>query len=190
MNPPAVKRGRLQLLGIAAVFLGPLLLATWMYRTGALVPAGFSNHGTLIEPAVSIRDELPASPLNSVADGQWVLLYASGDACGDACREALYRLRQTRLMAGREMDRIVRVFLHGDSPPDRVFLEGEHPGLKTMNDKGLKRLLEEKRPQNAMPGGIYLFDPLANLVMYFPPDLDPRNLVDDVKHLLKLSQIG
>ncbi len=91
MNPPAAKRGRLQLLGIAAVFLGPLLLATWMYRSGALVPAGFSNHGALIEPVVSIRDELPASPLNSLANGQWVLLYASDTACADPCREALHR---------------------------------------------------------------------------------------------------
>jgi hypothetical protein len=41
-----------------------------------------------------------------------------------------------------------------------------------------------------MPGGIYLIDPLANLVMYFPPDLGPRELVDDVKHLLRLSRIG
>ena len=71
-----------------------------------------------------------------------------------------------------------------------MFLEGEHPGLKTINDRALAEYLEERRPKDRMPGGIYLFDPLANLVMYFPPDLEPRDLVDDVKHLLRLSRIG
>lgn len=181
------KRGRIQLLVIALVFFGPLLLATWMYRTGALTPEGFSNRGALIDPVVNIGAD---SALGKLAAGRWVMLYEDGAECGDACRTALYRQRQTRQMLGREMDRVVRVFLHGDSPPDRVLLEGEHPGLKTMMDKGLAGLLEEIRPKNTMPGGIYLLDPLANLVMYFPPDLEPRELVDDVKHLLKLSRIG
>jgi hypothetical protein len=27
-------------------------------------------------------------------------------------------------------------------------------------------------------------------VMYFRPDLDPADMVDDIKHLLRLSRIG
>lgn len=175
---------------IALIFFGPLLLATWMYRSGSLTPEGSSNNGALLTPVVNIGDVLPGSPVISLADGKWLMLYAGDAACGDKCRDALYRQRQSRLMLGKDMDRVVRVFLHGDSPLDTVFLEGEHPGLKTINDKALGNLLEEKRPQDLMPGGIYLFDPLANLVMYFPPDLEPRDMVDDIKHLLKLSRIG
>jgi len=33
-------------------------------------------------------------------------------------------------------------------------------------------------------------DPLGNLVMYFVPDVDPSDMVGDIKHLLKLSRIG
>lgn len=190
VNEQKPRGARLQIAVIALVFFGPLLLATWMYQTGRLMPAGTSNHGDLLDPVVSISDVLPSSPLLTIAGGQWVMLYANESVCGEGCRDALYRMRQTRLMLGKEMDRVERVFLHGESSPDTVFLRGEHPGLETINDPALTSLLEEKRPKERMPGGIWLIDPLANLVMYFPPLLDPRDMVDDMKHLLKLSRIG
>jgi hypothetical protein len=190
MNEPRTGRGRLQLLLIAAVFFGPLLVATWMYQSGALTPEGRSNHGRLLEPVTRLADATPESPVIDLAEGRWIMLYTNENACDETCFEALYKMRQTRQMVGREMDRLLRVFLHGESTPDRVRLEGEHPGLITITDKRLASLLDAKRPGDALPGGIYLIDPLSNLVMYFPPDLDPRDMVDDVKHLLKLSQIG
>ena len=88
------------------------------------------------------------------------------------------------------MERIVRVFLHGDSPPDTVFLAAEHEGLVTIADRNLAALLERKRPESLAAGGYYLIDPLSNLVLYFPPDINPADLVDDIKRLLKLSRIG
>ena len=41
-----------------------------------------------------------------------------------------------------------------------------------------------------MLGGFSPVAPLGNLVMYFTPGLAPRDMVDDIKHLLKLSRIG
>ena len=190
MNESTPGRGRLQLLLIAAVFFGPLLVATWMYQSGALTPEGRSNHGELLEPVTRLAEATPDSPVLELAEGRWIMLYTNEAACDDACLDALYRMRQTRQMTGREMDRLLRVFLHGESVPDRVLLQREHPGLITITDKGLASLLDARRPGDALPGGIYLIDPLSNLVMYFPPDLDPGEMVDDMKHLLKLSQIG
>lgn len=182
--------GRLQLSIIALVFFGPLILATWMYMTGRLAPAGGTNHGALLQPVVNLEGVLPEWPALAPAQGRWLMLYANDSACDDGCRNALFRLRQTHLMIGKDMDRVARVFLHGDVLPDTVFLAEEHPGLISITDNGLMRLLEDKRPAELMPGGIFLVDPLTNLVMYFPPDLDPRDMVADVKHLLRLSHIG
>jgi hypothetical protein len=93
-------------------------------------------------------------------------------------------------MLANEMSRVTRVFLHGESTPDRVILEEQHAGLITITDKDLVNLLADKQPAKHGPGGIYLIDPLGNLVMYFSPDLPPGEMVEDIKHLLELSRIG
>ena len=88
------------------------------------------------------------------------------------------------------MDRLVRVFLHGETPPDTLLIASEHEGLVTLEDEALGGILAAKRPSDLEPGGYYLIDPLSNLVMYFRPDINPSDMVDDIKHLLRLSQIG
>ncbi len=182
---------RLQLLLIALVFLGPLMLATWLYFGGsALQPEGRTNHGELLQPLVNIRDALPESPKHEHNEGHWLLIYPNEAVCDAECEFALYTLRQSRLMLGKEMDRLVRVFLHGESAPDTVYLADEHAGLITLSDSGFSTLLKNKRPSELSAGGYYLVDPLGNLVMYFPPDIEPSDMVEDIKRLLKFSRIG
>ena len=54
----------------------------------------------------------------------------------------------------------------------------------------LRAVLDDKKPASLQAGGFYLIDPHGNLVMYFSPDVAPRDMVDDIKRLLKLSRIG
>jgi hypothetical protein len=93
-------------------------------------------------------------------------------------------------MLGKEMERVKRVFLHGESAPDTVFLAAEHAGLITMKDDDLSKFLNNKKPAALAVGGYFLLDPLGNLVMYFQPEIDPSDMVEDIKRLLKFSQIG
>lgn len=184
-------KGRLQLTLIALVFFGPLILAAWLYFGGeGLRPEGRTNHGALLEPIVNLGDILPDSPLHAHNDEHWLIIYSTDAPCDDACEFALYTLRQTRLMLGKDMDRLRRVFLHGESAPDTVFLADEHAGLITLKDGSLTELLENKKPADLAAGGYFLIDPLGNLVMYFRPGLDPGEMVEDIEHLLKLSRIG
>ncbi len=183
--------GRIQLFLISLVFFGPLILAAWMYFSGTgFRPDGRSNHGELLEPLVNIGDALPGAATLEHNDGHWLLVYSNTGDCDAACEFALLTLRQSRLMLGKEMDRLRRVFLHGDTAPDTVFLSSEHPGLITLKDGKLSGLLEKKRPRELMAGGYFLIDPLGNLVMYFRPDIDPGDMVEDINHLLELSRIG
>lgn len=191
MSDPERRSGRLQLLTIAAAFLGPLLLAVWLYvGDGALQPQSRANNGALLEPVINLQEVLPESPLHAQHDGRWLLLFSVPGECDDKCIDGLHAIRQLRLMLGQEMDRVARIFLRGDSPVDTVFLADQHKGLITLQDMTLSELLDEKKPDDLTAGGYYLIDPQGNLVMYFKPGLAPREVVDDIKRLLKLSRIG
>lgn len=181
---------RPQLFLIALVFFGPLLVAAWMYYGGHFGAAGASNNGALLEPITNLPEVLPDSEVLEKGHGSWLLIYANAADCGDSCRDALYTMRQGRQMLGKEQNRLLRVFLHGDTPPDTVFIAREHQGLITTQEAGLDRLLTNKKPDELPNGGYYLVDPLGNLVMYFRPDMNPSEMVDDIKRLLKLSRIG
>lgn len=183
--------GRMQLLLLVTVFFLPLAVASWLYYSGtSLTPEGRTNHGAILEPIVNLREALPNSSAATLSEDRWLLIYRLDEECGSACREALHRLRQSRLMLGPDMDRVRRVFLHGDTAPDRVILEEQDPGLAIVEDAELGELLAARRPGQLPAGGFFLVDPLGNLVMYFAPTVAPGDMVDDIEHLLDLSRIG
>lgn len=186
---------RRQLIVVAVLFLGPLLVAALMYYGNvSWLPVGRTNHGRLLEPIINLSDSQGRHLLSELTDGEtdnhWVLVYVNNGECDESCTAALHRLRQSRLMLGNEMTRMKRLFLHGTIAPDTLFLERQHAGLITASDRHLDQLLDAKRPADFSAGGLYLVDPLGNLVMYFNAELAPGDMVDDIKHLLKLSRIG
>lgn len=191
MTEPSKRGAPLQLFLIAALFLGPLFAAAWLYLDGeSLRPEGRANHGTLLEPVINLDEALPGSELAELRDGRWLLVYPHAGPCESQCREGLYTIRQLRLMLGREMERLGRIFLHGETPPDKVFLANEHEGLVALEDEALSKLLALSKPAAVPDGGYYLVDPHGNLILYFSPDLAPRDIVADIERLLQLSRIG
>ena len=189
MSGEARKSGWPQLLLVAAAFFGPLIGAAWLYYQGdSLQPETRANHGALLEPITNLHDLVPESAI--LEHRSWLLLYGDDGQCSEGCRKALYTIRQARLMLGREMDRVERVFLHGAEPPDTLFIAEEYKGLITLQDAALRSALDKKKPGSLPDGGYFLIDPHGNLVLYFRPDINPRDMVDDIKRLLKLSRIG
>jgi len=182
---------RRQLILVSALFLVPLLFAALMYFGDlSWQPAGRINHGELLTPITNLNEVSEQQFLSDLSDGatddHWLLIYVDIGGCDESCREALYRLHQSRLMLGNEMSRLKRVFLHGTTTPDTVLPDEEHRGLIIIADTDLGNFLLEKRPQHLPGGGLYLVDPLGNLVMYFPAELTPGDMVADIKHLLGL----
>jgi hypothetical protein len=171
---------------LAAVFVLPLLLSFWMYYGGGWRPAGQSNHGALITPAVPLER---LTLQNALGDGSvalpletWTLVYIGGGACDAACRNALHVIRQTRLALNQEMTRVERVWLVTGECCDRTYVDLEQPGLRVLDAAapGASTLLAQ------FPSS----DPLGNLMMRHDAREDPKGLLADLKKLLKLSHIG
>jgi len=200
--PEAVRRGRRQLLALAALFFVPLAVAFWMYYgpTGWR-PSGDASKGDLIEPArplaeiaLTTMDGEATAP--SLLRGKWTMLYVGDGLCDDRCRKALYVMRQSRIALNKDMDRVQRVFLVTGRCCDRGFLAAEHPDLvvATVEDAASAALLEPFPTYDGVPiasaGRIYLVDPLGNLLMSYAPTAPDKALLTDVKKLLRLSHIG
>ena len=197
------RRGRRQLLILAAIFFVPLAVAFWLYYGGSgWRPVGGTNKGDLIDPAVP----LPAVPLTTAdgtrtpADflrGSWTVAYLGDGACDERCRKALYLSRQTRIALNKDIDRVQRVFLATGGRVDAAFLAAEHPDLTVVlvgGDPDSQALLAQIPALGgvapATAGRLYLVDPLGNLMLSYSTASPDKALLTDVKKLLRLSHIG
>jgi len=202
IDPAAVRRGRRQLLALAALFFVPLAVAFWMYYGPAgWRPSGDASKGDLIEPArplaeISLTTMDGKATTPTVLRGKWTMLYVGDGLCDDRCRKALYLTRQSRIALNKDMDRVQRVFLVTQRCCDREFLTAEHPDLivARVDDTASAALLEPFPTYDGVPiadaGRIYLVDPLGNLLMTYAPTAPDKALLTDIKKLLRLSHIG
>jgi cytochrome oxidase Cu insertion factor (SCO1/SenC/PrrC family) len=158
------------------------------------------NRGALISPP----RELPQVALPTTEGGstavdflrhKWTLVYVGSGTCDERCHAALYQMRQVRLALNQDMERVQRLFIATEACCNREFLEREHPGLvvargDTAAAAGLLKFFPTDAGPVAGAGRIYIVDPLGNLMMAHPRDSNPKYLLEDLKRLLKLSQIG
>jgi hypothetical protein len=100
-------------------------------------------------------------------------------------------MRQERLMQGKEMDRIERVWLITDREPVDTMLIRQYDGMHMLHadPASVAKWLPVDAGTTAADH-IYLIDPLGNLMMRFPADPEPRRMYKDINKLLKASAIG
>jgi hypothetical protein len=161
----------------------------------------------VIGPGGAAAGEVAAATGADLFKGKWTLLYRGPGACTAICRTELYDTRQVRA-ALRENDRIQRVFVAEGDCCDVDFLRAQHPDLITVRATReampLLALLDRTsgdRAGTVRPGGggggrpgsadgIFLIDPLSNLMMWYPAGAPPKGMLEDLKRLLGLSHVG
>ena len=210
----AQQRARRVLLLIAGIPLSMMLAATalwWAVQNGyvdILSSVGTANHGELINPPRSVTDvvfqhEGVADTLWEDLPAKWRLLVVQrGDVCGATCQQQLYQTRQIHLALGKDFNRVGRVVLGHVAtasvmaPADLEdgeaslalldWLGKEHVGVTplTLPASQLNALVPESVDQ---PEHWYVVDPAGWIMMRISDDLYYKDVISDLRFLLKHS---
>ncbi len=191
-------RQQLMLLGIAALFCGPLFLVMlmrsswWDYQ-----PARLNNHGQLLQPPLQLT-----LADNHAIDGKWLLLYLLPETCERQCTGMITALRQIHTAAGRQRQQLTLVLL-GASDPDPTLREqllSLYPLLVFVTDKPAKtlaRLSQIKPGKTSEAGGsgerdrhfdTFIVDPDQRVILAYNAEHNPNDINTDLKRLLKWSK--
>jgi len=189
------RRGRGMLWLVLLVCAAPLIASYVAYYL--IKPEGRNNYGTLIDQRahplpVMATTTLDGSPMPlQQFKGKWVMLMTGSGACADACRNQLFAMRQLRLMQGKEMDRIERVWLILDHEPLDTIVIREFDGTHMLRaDAATVKAWLPAGSGTTVDQHIYMIDPLGHLMMRFPAGPEPRKVHKDIYKLLKASAYG
>jgi hypothetical protein len=189
---------RVKFLGLIVVFLSPFIggwLALYVFE---IRPAS-GNYGTLIQPIRKLNwpilETMDGEKLVAGFGRKWTFLLFAGASCDELCRNNLFYMRQIRTLLGRDTMRLQNVLITAQPLDEKmkIYLQN-FPNLKVIVKNRDPALYEQFYLQGLGEVGssprIYLVDPDQNLMMYFPAENDQAQVLQDIKKLMKLSQIG
>jgi hypothetical protein len=190
MNPlnmseaPDRRKGRLQLILILLMVIGPMVLATFMYKLQFWVPDSRSYHGEMIGNGQTRAD------IGVQADEErWQLLVTAPAACAADCQQLVYLARQLQIGLGRDASRASHALASAQpvSIAYDVKLKAEYPQLQRYALD-----LSTFTKNAAAPGEaqLWIIDPHGNLVLRYDAKVKGKDLLNDLRLLLKLSNIG
>ena len=191
MNPPNTSdaprtkgRGRWQLILIVAMVIGPMILATGMYKLQFWVPESRSYHGELIGNGQTRAD------IGVQADEErWQILVTAPRECAVDCQQLVYLARQIQVALGRDASRASHALASAQplSAEYSAKLQREYPQLQRY-PLDLSSFSRNANDQGAPQ--LWIVDPHSNLVLRYDARVNGKDLLNDLRHLLKLSNIG
>jgi len=189
----SLSRQQFTLIGIFALFFGPVLLVIlmraswWQYQ-----PSGLKNLGVLVQPPV----HLSLNETQSI-DGKWLILYVLDQPCDQACIESVTSLRQIHRAVGRNGDHLAITLLSDKQtePALRASLEAIYPEFNFVWDSGHTALTSLDTINANIAADLkvsdnihtYVLDPMHNVILAYQASADPADIHKDLKRLLKWS---
>ena len=179
------RAGRRELLAILGIAILPFVIAgiTFLGFQSDQIPESTKNQGTLVYSPVQV--EFLRSAMK-----QWSLIQVVNEDCAEVCEQTLYLTRQARIALGKDAARVHRATLSRRelSTTFMDLIRTEHKSLLILVDaESVEQLL---KVTTEVDNVVFLMDPLGNIMMYFPPDMVGKPLMDDLRHLLRISRIG
>lgn len=184
-SPGQRLRGRLQLIMILAVVIAPMLLASAMYHLRFWVPETRSYHGELIGNGQTLAD-LGVADANQAG---WQLLVTVPQQCDERCKELVYVARQVHIGLNKDVSRASHA-LASAQPLNADYeaqLQREYPQLARYP---LQPETYSKTAGKVEGAQLWIVDPHGNLVLRYDNSIKGKAILNDLRYLLKISQIG
>ncbi len=189
----SLSRQQLALLGIFALFIGPVLLVIlmrsswWQYQ-----PSALRNNGYLVQPPVP----LPLTRTEEL-DGKWMILHVLEQPCDQVCIDRATMLRQTHLAAGRNGQHLAIVILVRTpvEPGLQSRLGSIYSQFNIISDttptafqilSDIDQQASAVTPDSTSTHS-YVLDPMNNVILAYSDSAEPGDMHKDLKRLLKWS---
>jgi cytochrome oxidase Cu insertion factor (SCO1/SenC/PrrC family) len=187
---------------IAGTFILFFLAAFIFYKFG-LHPSSTKNYGTLVSPArplpeftlkTSENEEFTLDDMRH----KWSYVYVIDNECDEVCKLNLIKMRNARLAQGTESNRVKYYLLLTKNPEQPLLdqLATEHQKLTILygDESTLEKLLNSfESPEGKTlteAQRVHMIDPIGNYMMFYEPGAEAIGFMEDLKFLLKVSQIG
>lgn len=163
-------------------------------------PAILGNHGELIQPPQALpklglmQPDGRPFPVSMLRE-KWTLVFVSQGPCDARCQQDLQQMRQVQVALNKEMGRLHRVLLSNSlaelaADPSLPELRKRYPDLLFAVPDTSKDGEIWRRSFGDAKHRFYVIDPLGNLIMRYPENLDMQGMRKDLERLLKYSWVG
>ena len=183
-----IKTNRKTMILLAITFVIPVILAK-LALEGDWFNRAATNKGTLLDPVLDF------STLYSQREPIWYISFITSQPCDERCNLALFSLNQISVALRRDSARVHTAVLV-ESPEQLSTIETHEysEGLDVMSVAEVE--LDSVFNEQAVDG-LYIVDALGNIILRYPLHTDKdeailksRDILSDMRKLLKLSRIG
>jgi hypothetical protein len=195
INASSKPRSKAPLIWVLAICMAPMIAAYAVYYGLDWQPnTETTNYGELLTG----QPELPTMPSARLLDGKpfemkqvfkkWVFVSVDSGACDEACAKRLFTHRQLKAIAGRERERIARVWFVTDHAPIKPELLTAHPDLMVVRVNPSELTGLAPKAGQAITQHTWFIDPLGRPMMRYEATPDPDKMKKDVSKLLYASK--
>lgn len=186
-----ILRSRLILLGVALVFIIPILVSWYLVFFSDFKKGDEGTQkGELISPVIPLGEpevfNLKSKTIESI-NGKWTLLFFVENECNQLCEDKLYQLRQIRLALGKDRDKVDRLLVSKNkqqwSQYTNSFNGQKYIDPTSRDYNGLIKKFNDYAGLDLK--ATYLIDPYGFLMMKYPQDDNPMGTIKDIERLIK-----
>jgi len=191
-------RNLLPLWLLIMVFCLPMVIGWVLYLNPGLLSGSQRVNGQLIVPPRSLSQVVLPRPDSSSLkiqelQGQWLLMLAVTGECGASCRRDLFQLQKIEKAVGRDQSRVQRLLVLGNPSTGnrQEIMDNRLLDTATVFDPvSGKPFLASifSLVAGAAESAIFVVDPMGRLMLAYPSDTPPIEILSDIKQLLTATK--